>query len=145
MHTDWYYMTISYGSNIISYHSKTSSYVPWLQTMKRLQLWPAIWKPTICKKIWFCRMGFGCRHTFFFPIFFSCHFMKVWSFLCSFMIFHCNTMLFNYCNDREKEETPVLASFMHGLTVIIDQLKSTSCEQSPWRYPRPALTHSARR
>jgi len=22
MHTDWYYMTISYGSNIISYHSK---------------------------------------------------------------------------------------------------------------------------
>jgi len=40
-------------------------------------------------------------------------------------------MLFNYCNDREKEETPVLASFVHGLTVIIDQLKSTSCEQSP--------------
>jgi len=37
MHTDWYYTTISYGSNIISYHSITrSSYVPWLQTMKNL-------------------------------------------------------------------------------------------------------------
>ena len=37
--------------------------------------------------------------------------------------FHCNTMLFNYCSDREKEGTLVLASYMyvHGLTVIINQ------------------------
>ena len=47
--------------------------------------------------------------------------MKVWSFLCSFIKFECNTMLFKYCNDREKEGTPVLASYVHGLTVIIDQ------------------------
>ena len=95
-----------------------------------LQMWPTIWKPTICKKMRFCRMGFGCHQNFFFQIFFL-SFYESMIFLCSFVIFHCNTMLFNYCNDREKEETPVLASFVHGLTVIINQLKSTGCEQSP--------------
>ena len=36
---------------------------------------------------------------------FFLHFVKVWSFLHS-------IVLFNYCNDREKEGTPVLAIFM---------------------------------
>ena len=58
----------------------------------------------------------------------SGHVMKVWSFLCSFINFHRNTMLFNYCNDREKEGTTVLASYVHGLTVLSI---STSSGRSP--------------
>ena len=92
-----------------------------LPSLNDVYMWPAMEKSTTRARVWFYSRGFNTRHNFFFPIFFSCHFMKVWSFLCSFIRFHYNTMLFNYCNDREKEGTLVLASYVHGLTVIIDQ------------------------
>ena len=74
-------------------------------------------KKTICKKI-FAGRGSEVATTFFFSIFFLSYYENMIFSL--FINFHCNTM-FNYCNDREKEGTPILTSYVHGLTVIVDQ------------------------
>jgi len=47
-----------------------------------------------------------------------------------FINFHSNTILFNYCKDREKEGTLLLATYVHGLTDYYRSIKSTSCMPS---------------
>ena len=79
-----------------------------------------LWKNRpFTRKYDFAGQGSKVAKTFFFQIFFLsfCESM-IFS---VFINFHRNIMLFNYCDDREKEGTRVLASYVHGLTVIIDQ------------------------
>ena len=50
--------------------------------------------------------------------------------------------MFSAGKAQGKEWHSVFASYVNGPTVIIDESKSTSRGQSPWRYPRLAIMYS---
>ena len=75
----------------------------------------------LARKYEFAVQGSEVDTTFFFEFFFSFHSGKVWSFIYPFIKFHRHTMLFDQCSAHEKEATSILAGYMNGPNVIIDQ------------------------